>query len=130
MAVDPRTLDNEQQGFLALPFKVEEVGGVKSLTEADIGRPVALTAAHEVSNGADDEPFLGRLIALNEEGTVATVQVGGLCARLPYAGTAPVLGWPVQMSGAGTVDKGITDGARRGCTLKVDTAAATCDVLL
>ena len=39
MAVDPRTLDNEEQGFLALPFSIE-LSGTYSLTVGDIGKPV------------------------------------------------------------------------------------------
>ena len=130
MAVDPRTIDNEEQGFLALPFTIEETAGVKALTATDIGKPVALTANNEVSEGADNEFFLGKLIAISEDGVTASVQVAGVCADLSYSGTAPVLGWPVQMSGDTTVDKGVTTGATRGVTLAVNTSAATCDVLL
>ena len=130
MAVDPRLINNEEQGFLALPFAIEDNAGVKSLDSTDIGNPVALTANNEVSDGADNEVFLGRLIAVSADGATATVQVQGLCADLPYSGTAPEIGFSVQMSGAGTVDKGITAGATRGITLAVDTTASTCDVLL
>jgi hypothetical protein len=130
MAVDPRTIDNEEQGFLALALNIEDNAGVKSVTASDIGKPVALTANNEISNGAALEHFIGKLIAVSEDGATASVQVKGVCADLPYSGTAPVLGWPVQMSGAGTVDKGITAGATRGVTLAVNSGAATCDVLL
>ena len=130
MTLDPRTIDNEEQGFLALPFTIEETNGVYSLTEEDTGNPVALTANNEISAGADDETFIGRLIAVSADGSIGTVQVKGICADLPYSGVTPVLGWPVQMSGAGTVDKGVTDGAARGVTLAVDAVNQTCDVLL
>lgn len=130
MTVDLRTIDNEGQGFLALPFQIESADNVYSLTDSDIGKPVALTANNEISEGADDEIFLGKLIAISEDGSTGAVQVKGVCSDLPYSGTVPVIGWPIQMSGAGTIDKGITDGAARGFTLAVDAAASTCDVLL
>lgn len=130
MAVDPRTIDNEEQGFLALPFTIEETAGVKALTATNIGKPVALTANNEVSEGADNESFLGKLIAVSEDGATASIQVSGVYSDLAYSGTAPVLGWPVQMSGDKTVDKGVTTGATRGVTIAVNTTAATCDVLL
>ena len=130
MGVDPRVVDNEEQGFLAIPFNIESSEGSYSLSESDIGKPVALTGNNEVSEGADGEVFIGKLIAISEDGSVATIQVRGICADLPYSGTAPVIGWPVQMSGDGTVDKGITEGIRRGITLAVDTTNETCDILL
>lgn len=130
MVLDPRVIDNEEQGFMALPFTIEKTGGVFALTDSDIGKPVALTANNEISDGADGEIFLGKLIAISADGSIGTVQVRGVCADLPYSGTTPVIGWGVQMSGAGTVDKGVTDGISRGFTLAVDTAAQTCDALL
>ena len=130
MVLDPRVIDNEEQGFMAMPFTIEETGGVYALKDSDIGKPVALTANNEISNGADGEAFLGKLIAISADGTVGTVQVQGVCADLPYAGTTPVIGWGVQMSGAGTIDKGVTDGIARGFTLAVNTTAQTCDALL
>ena len=130
MGIDPRVIDNEEQGFLAVPLNIELSGGSYSLDESDIGKPVALTDNNEVSEGADGEVFVGKLIAISEDGSAATVQVKGVCTDLPYSGTAPVIGWPVQMSGDGTVDKGITEGIRRGITLSVDTTAEKCDVLL
>jgi len=130
MGVDPRAVDNEEQGFLAIPFNIESSEGSYSLSESDIGKPVALTGNNEVSEGADGEVFIGKLIAISDDGSIATIQVRGICADLPYSGTAPVIGWPVQMSGDGTVDKGITEGIRRGITLAVDTTNETCDVLL
>jgi len=130
MGIDPRIVDNEEQGFLAIPFNIESSGGSYSLDESDIGNPVALTDNNEVSEGADGEMFIGKLIAVNEDGSVAAVQIKGVCADLPYSGTTPVIGWPVEMSGDGTVDKGVTEGIRRGITLSVDTIAETCDVLL
>ena len=130
MGVDPRIVDNEEQGFLAIPFNIESSGGNYSLAESDIGNPVALTNNNEVSEGADGEVFVGKLIAISEDGSVATVQVKGVCTDLPYSGTAPEIGWPVQMSGDGTVDKGVTEGIRRGITISVDTTVETCDILL
>ncbi len=130
MGIDPRVVDNEEQGFLAIPFNIESSGGVYSLDESDIGNPVALTNNNEVSEGADGEVFIGKLIAVSDDGSVATVQIKGLSADLPYSGTTPVIGWPVQMSGDGTIDKGVTDGIRRGITIAVDTTNETCDVLL
>ena len=130
MGVDPRIVENEEQGFLAISLNIEYAGGAYSLTEDDIGNPVALTGNNEVSDGADGEAFIGKLIAVSEDGSIATVQIKGVCKDLPYSGTAPVIGWPVQMSGAGTVDKGVTDGVRSGFTLAVNTSAGTCDVLL
>jgi len=130
MTLDPRIIENEEQGFLALPFSIEETAGVYALDDDDVGSPVALTANNEISPGADDETFIGRLIAVSADGSIGTVQVRGICADLPYTGTTPVLGWPVQMSGSGTVDKGVTEGSARGITLAVDTVNATCDVLL
>jgi hypothetical protein len=130
MAIDPRVIDNEEQGFLAIPFDIESTEGVYSLDESDIGKPVALTANNEVSDGGDGEMFIGKLIAVSEDGSVASVQVKGICNDLPYSGTTPVIGWPVQMSGAGTVDKGVTEGIRNGITLAVDTGNTTCDILL
>ena len=130
MGIDPRTVDNQEQGFLAIPLNIEYTGGVYSLTESDIGKPAALTDNNEVSDGADGEVFIGKLIAVSEDGSVATVQIGGVCTDLPYSGTAPVIGWAVQMSGAATVAKGVTDGIRRGVTLAVNATAQTCDVLL
>ena len=130
MGIDPRVVDNEEQGFLAIPFNIESSGGVYSLDESDIGNPAALTDNNEVSEGADGEVFIGKLIAVSEDGSVATIQVRGVCASLPYSGTAPVIGWPVQMSGDGTIDKGITAGISRGITLSVDTINETCDILL
>ncbi|MFC1556152.1 hypothetical protein ACFL67_03625 [candidate division KSB1 bacterium] len=130
MTADTRTIDNEGQGIVVVAFDIESTAGVYSLTEDDIGNPVALAANSEISDGADDETFLGKLLGVTDDGTAGLVQIRGICTGLPYSGTAPVLGWPVQMSGAGTVDKGITDGSTRGFTLNVDTTAATCDVLL
>jgi hypothetical protein len=130
MAIDPRVIDNEEQGFLAIPFDIESTEGIYSLDESDIGKPVALTANNEVSDGGDGEMFIGKLIAVSEDGSVASVQVKGVCNDLPYSGTTPVIGWPVQMSGAGTVDKGVTEGIRNGITLAVDTGNTTCDILL
>lgn len=130
MAADPRVVDNDGQGILIVPFDIESSGSVYNLDETDIGKPVALTANNEISDGADNEAFLGKLMGVTDDGTVGLVQVKGLCSDLPYTVTTPVIGWPVQMSGAGTVDKGVTDGAFRGFTLSVDTTASTCDVLL
>ena len=43
MAVDPRIIDNEEQGFLALPFTIEETAGVK-FNDADLlGIPIRST---------------------------------------------------------------------------------------
>ena len=72
MTIDPRVIDNEEQGFLALPFHIENVGGVYSLDVTDIGKPVALTANNEISEGADGEAFLGKLIAVSEDGSIGT----------------------------------------------------------
>ena len=130
MSADPRVVDNEGQGMLIVPFDIEASGDEYSLDETDIGSPVALTDNNEISDGADGEAFLGKLIGVTDDGSVGLVQVKGVCPGLAYSGTAPVIGWPVQMSGAGTVDKGITEGVRRGFTLSVDTTAETCDVLL
>ncbi|MCP4726296.1 MAG: hypothetical protein GY863_14725 [bacterium] len=130
MSLDPRTIDNEGQGILIIPFNIENASTTPSLDESDIGNPAALTDNNEVSDGADGEVFLGKLIGVSEDGTVAFVQVGGICSDLPYSGTAPVIGWPVQMAGDGVVDKGVTEGVRRGITLSVDTTASTCDILL
>lgn len=130
MAADPRVVDNEGQGILIVPFDIESSGQVYNLDETDIGKPVALTANNEISDGADNEAFLGKLMGVTDDGTVGLVQVKGVCTDLPYTVTTPVIGWPVQMSGAGTVDKGVTDGAFRGFTLSVDTTATTCDILL
>jgi len=130
MTADPRVVDNENQGILVVPFNIEIVDDVPSLSEDDIGNPVAITANNEISDGADGEAFLGKLVGVSDDELVGLVQVKGVCTDLPYSGTAPVIGWPVQMSGAGTVDKGVTDGICRGFTVNVDTVAATCDVLL
>ncbi len=130
MAVDPRILDNENQGILIIPLNIENATTNPNLTESDIGSAIALTANNEVSDGADGELFIGKLIGVTDDGTIALVQVKGLCTDLEYSGTAPVIGWPVQMSGSKTVDKGITEGIRGGITISVDTTASTCDVLL
>ncbi len=130
MPADPRVIDNEEQGILVLPFNIENASTTPSVDESDIGNPVALTANNEISEGADDEVFLGKLLGVSDDGQIGFVQVKGVCSDLPYSGTTPVIGWPVQMSGDGTVDKGITSGVTRGFTLSVDTTAATCDVLL
>lgn len=130
MTLDPRIMCNEEQGFLALPFNVEVTGGAYSLGEDDIGKPVALSANNEIAPGTDDDIFLGRLISVSADGAVGVVQVKGVCAGLPYSGTTPVLGWPVQMAAAGEVDKGVTGGSGRGITLAVDAVNQTCDVLL
>ncbi|MFC1555122.1 hypothetical protein ACFL7D_10835, partial [candidate division KSB1 bacterium] len=123
-------IDNEAQGILILSFNIENASTTPSLTESDIGKPVALTANNEISEGADDEVFFGKLMGVSKDGYTGLVQVKGVCTDLPYSGTTPVLGWPVQMSGAGTVDKGITSGSTRGFTLDVNTTASTCDILL
>lgn len=130
MPVDPRSISNEEQGFLALPFNIKSTAGVYALSDSNIGKPVSLSANNEISDGADGDVFLGKLIAVSADGAVGTVQVSGVCVNLPYSGTAPVIGWPVQMSGSGTVDKGVTDGVCRGFTLSVNITAQTCDVLL
>lgn len=130
MSVDPRVLDNNEQGILVVPFEIETTSGVPVLTDLDIGNPVALTDNNEISDGADGEIFLGKLLGVSDEGDLGLVQVKGICTALPYSGTAPVIGWAVQMAAAGEVDKGITDGVRRGVTINVDTSATTCDVLL
>jgi len=130
MSADPRVVDNESQGILVLPFNIEVADTAPSLTTEDIGKPVALTANNEISEGDDGEAFLGKLIGITDDRQVGLVQVGGVCTGLPYSGTAPVIGWPVQMSGEGTVDKGVTDGICRGFTVNVDSGAVTCDVLL
>lgn len=130
MPADPRVIDNEEQGVLIVPFNIENAETTPSLNETDIGSPVALTANNEISEGADGEAFLGKLLGVSDDGQLGFVQVKGICTDLPYSGTAPVIGWPVQMSGDGTVDKGITDGIARGYTLIVNATAATCDVLL
>ena len=130
MSADPRVVDNESQGIVIVPFDIEQVGGVYSLTEGDVGKPVALTGNNEISEGADGEAFLGKLVGVTDDGEVGLVQVKGVCTGLAYTVTAPVIGWPVQMSGAGTVDKGVTAGIARGFTLNVDTTAETCDILL
>lgn len=130
MSIDPRSISNEEQGFLALPFIIKSTAGVYALSDSNIGKPVALSANNEISDGADGDVFLGKLIAVSADGSIGTVQVSGVCANLPYSGTAPVPGWPIQMSGSGTIDKGVTDGIFRGFTLSVNTTAQTCDVLL
>ena len=130
MTADPRVIDNEEQGILVLPFNIENASTTPSVNESDIGNPVALTANNEISEGADGEVFLGKLLGVSDDGEIGFVQVKGVCTDLAYTGTAPVRGWPVQMSGDGTVDKGVTNGISRGFTLSVDTTATTCDVLL
>ena len=121
MPADPRVVDNQEQGILVLPFNIENASTTPSLDESDIGSPVALTDNNEISEGADDEVFLGKLLGISDDGQVGFVQVKGVCSDLPYSGTAPVIGWP---------DKGVTEGVTRGFTLSVDTTAATCDILL
>lgn len=130
MSVDPRSIANEEQGFLALPFNIKSTAGVYALNSSDIGKAVALYSNNEISDGADGDVFLGKLIAVSADGAIGSVQVSGVCVNLSYSGTEPVIGWPVQMSGSGTVDKGVTEGAFRGLTLSVNTAAQTCDVWL
>ena len=130
MPADPRVIDNEEQGILVLPFNIENASTTPSVNETDIGNPVALTANNEISEGADGEAFLGKLLGVSDDGQIGFVQVKGVSADLPYSGTAPVIGWSVQMSGDGKVDKGVTSGIARGFTLSVDTTALTCDVLL
>ncbi len=130
MSVDPREVDNESQGIVVVPFRIESSGSVFSLTEDDLGKPAALTDNNEISDGADGEAFIGKLIGVTDDGEVGLVQIKGICTGLSYSGTAPVIGWPVQMSGAGTVDKGIDTGISRGFTLSVDASAQTCEVLL
>ncbi len=130
MPADPRVIDNEDQGILVVPFNIENATTTPSLNESNIGKPVALTANNEISEGADGEAFLGKLLGVSDDGQIGFVQVKGVCTDLPYSGTTPVIGWPVQMSGDSTVDKGVTDGIARGYTLNVDTTASTCDVLL
>jgi len=130
MSADPRVVDNEGQGILIVPFTIEFSGSVYSLDEEDVGKPVALTDNNEISDGADGEAFLGKLAGITDDGQTGLVQVKGVCTDVAYSGTAPVIGWPVQMSGAGTVDKGVDTGICRGFTLSVDAAASTCDVLL
>lgn len=130
MPADPRVIDNEEQGILVLPFNIENASTTPSVNESDIGSPVALTANNEISEGADGEVFLGKLLGVSDDGEIGFVQVKGVCTDLAYTGTAPVRGWAVQMSGDGKVDKGVTNGILRGFTLSVDTTATTCDVLL
>ena len=66
MPADPRVIDNEEQGILVLPFNIENASTTPSLDESDIGSPVALTANNEISEGADDEVFLGKLLGISD----------------------------------------------------------------
>ena len=130
MLANPRVIDNEVQGVLVLPFNIENAETTHSLNETYIDSPVALTANNEISEGADGEAFLGKLLNISDDGQLGFVQIKGICTDLSYSGTAPVIGWSVQMSGNGTVEKGITDRRARGYTLSVNMPTATCDILL
>jgi len=74
--------------------------------------------------------FLGKILGVSDDGEIGFVQVKGVYADLAYSGTAPVRGWPVQMSGDGTVDKEISAGITSEFTLSVNATASTCDILL
>lgn len=127
---DVRVVVMDGQGAVAVWFDVE---ASCTIADDDIGKPCAITGNNEVSDGADGETFLGKILALSPNGATtadeALVQVGGLVTGLAYAGTTPVVGHGVQMQAAHVVDKGTTL-IHRGTCVNVDTTATTCDVYL
>jgi len=127
---DLRDVNNEGQGHLVLTFKVSESGGNYTLTESDIGKPVAVSGNNEVSIGADGDTFCGKLISVSEEGDVASVQVKGVVTGISYTGEAPTVGTKLEMGGDKVVKTGVTASKMRGMIISVDTNNTTVDVLL
>ena len=125
-SADPRTIYNGGQGAVFASFDIES--GVSFASDED--KPVAMTGNNEVSDGADNEALAGKLIAVSKDATEAFVQIGGIVTGLAYGGTAPEVGFAVQMQAAHTVDKGATAFIARGMCINVDTTAVTCDVFL
>ncbi|RKY88695.1 hypothetical protein DRQ09_02475 [candidate division KSB1 bacterium] len=130
MGIDPREVILDSQGTLIVPFKVKQSGGVPTLKQSDIGKPVALTGDIEAGPGEDGDIFLGELMSVSSDGLIAGIKIRGIMKDVPYSGTTPEKGYGVQMSGNFTVDKNIDTGKGRGFVIKIDTNSSTCDLIL
>jgi hypothetical protein len=88
-------------------FKIKQTASVDDLKNADIGKPVTLSASNEIGPIGAGEVLLGKLIALTlsdgDNGKrLATVQIGGICT-LAVSATTPVVGNRVVGGTTGTV---------------------------
>lgn len=90
------------------------------------GAPVMMSANGTVSPCTAGKPFCG--IAVNVRDGFAAVQLAGY-VRLPYAGTAPAVGYQTLVGdGAGKIK---TDaGGRQLLVVDTDTSAAVCGIIL
>lgn len=120
-----RSVDNVGIGSLYATFAIDQTGEDYDLTADNEGQAVGLSGSNEIDLGSDGDPFLGRLMSVQED--IAVVQVTGV-VRVPYDdGAAPTVGGTVELDGTGKVK---TSTAGRGLVLAVDAVAETCDVLL
>jgi hypothetical protein len=97
----------ESIGEVFATFKIKQTAGSDDLTDADLGKAVALTDNYEVSPGGDGDILLGKLIDLtledgNDGDRLATVQIGGVCT-LPITTTYPGVGDRVVCGANGTI---------------------------
>lgn len=91
------------------------------------GMPVKMTANGTVGACGAGDSFCG--VALNVRCGSSAVQLGGY-VRLPYGGTAPVVGWQsLAAAGSGKVQTA-SSGGRSLLVVDVDEAAGTCGVIL
>lgn len=91
------------------------------------GMPVKMTANGTVGACAAGDDFCG--MALNIREGCAAVQLAGY-VRLPYDGTAPVVGWQALSAAAGGKIQTASTGGRKLLVVDVDGAAKTCGVIL
>lgn len=104
----------------------EKLATFEAETGVAAGMPVQVSANGTVSPCGSGKAFCG--VAVNARGGLAAVQLSGY-AQLPYAGTAPAVGY-AALSGDGT-GKIKTDAAGRSLlVVDVDTAAGLCGVIL
>lgn len=131
-----RSVNNTGIGALYASFTIHETTGTADLTLDDRGAAVALSDDNEISHGSDGDRLLGRLENVN--GSVATVQIGGV-ARLTLNGSNdPSVGDAVVVDGAGKIkqapaltgDDPAGGNVARGICLAVDTTNDWADVLL
>jgi len=120
-----RKVENVGIGGVYATFEIDKTDDEFDLTAEDEGSAVALSGDNETDHGADDDPFLGQLVSVQDD--IAVVQVKGV-VRAPYDATAaPVLGGAVAVNGVGKV-KAAASG--RGFVIALDATAETADVLL
>jgi len=118
-----RTISNEEVGAVYATFAAHG-----DLTASDLGKAVVLSDNNTVNTTSTETELLGKLVALDTENDVATVQVAGFM-EFDYTGSPGV---NARVVTSGTAGKVTTPGVEygQGVIVSVDTTATTLVVLL